>query len=192
MIRRYLSLSLAVLAGTGLSLSSAYTAHAGVANVTEGTGTDSAQVIFNFPDGFVADYTANFNSTTGTIDGYDLTEIAALDPNLTLQFTNYGTAQVPNEFLNNATYFGGGTSVGYSYNSVSAPDNYWHEYLNDGAGYVFGNGASEDTITNGGAIGWVYGSDNLPTVPEPASLSILAGGSVLLLGRRRRVAAGAA
>ncbi len=185
MVCRSVSTSLAALAGACLFLLPVPSADAVGVAVTEGTGPDSAQVIFNFPNGFIAEYTANYNTPSGTIDGYDLTQIAGEDPNLTLAFTNYGTANAPDYFLNNATYAGGGTSVGLSYSS-STPNNYWHEYYNDGAGYVFGDGASVDTITNGGAIGWVFGSNNLPvSVPEPASLSLIAGGSVLLLRRRR-------
>ena len=132
-----------------------------------GSGPDDVQVVFNWSDGFVADYDVNFTpGASGTIDGYDASQAATADSNLTLDWTNFRTVADPNYFLNVATYAGGHTGSGATYNSVTAPNNYWHEWFNNGSGWIFGHGASVDMLSNGGAIGWVFGSNAMP-VSEP-------------------------
>src|ERR1700722_7673117 len=143
-------------------LLSATAAFAG--QITVGSGPDAAQVLFNWPDGFVANYDVNYTpGASGTIDGYDATEAATADSNLTLNWSNFRTASDPNYFLNVASYTGGHMGNGSTYNGVTAPNNYWHEWYNNGAGWVFGHGASVDMLNNGGEIGWVFGSNALPT-----------------------------
>jgi autotransporter-associated beta strand protein len=135
--------------------------------ITVGSGPDVVQVLFDWPDGFVADYDVNCTlGPSGTIDGYDATEAATADPNLTLNWSNFGTVSEPDYFLNIASYTGGHTGNGATYNRVTAPNNYWHEWYNNGGGWVFGHGASVDKLNNGDAIGWVFGSNATP-MPEP-------------------------
>jgi autotransporter-associated beta strand protein len=145
--------------------------------IAVGSGPDDVQVLFNWSDGFVADYDVNFTlGASGTIDGYDATQAATADPNLTLNWTNFRTVADPNYFLNVATYAGGHTGNGATYNSVTAPNNFWHEWFNNGSGWIFGHGASVDLLSDGGAIGWVFGSNAMP-VSEPTLTWNNAGGT---------------
>jgi autotransporter-associated beta strand protein len=142
-----------------------------------GSGPDDVQVVFDWPDGFVADYGVNFTpGVSGTIDGYDATQITAADSNLSLNWTNFRTVADPNYFLNVATYAGGHTGNGATYNITTAPNNFWHEWFNNGSGWTFGHGASVDMLSNGGAIGWVFGSNAMP-VSEPTLTWNNVGGS---------------
>jgi autotransporter-associated beta strand protein len=135
--------------------------------ISVGSGPDVVQVLFNWPDGFVADYNVGFTpGVSGTIDGYDATQGAAADPNLTLNWTNFRTVANPNYFLNVASYTGGHIGNGATYNINTAPNNFWHEWFNNGSGWIFGHGASVDMLSNGGAIGWVFGSNATPVL-EP-------------------------
>ena len=180
MFRRSFCLNLAALAGVGLLVSSS--AHATVIN--EGKGADTVTVLFNWPDGFVAAYNVSYGSTPAdTIDVYDATQIATGDPNLTLGWVDNPTY---GEYLNVASYTGGHTGDGDTYNGTTAPNNYWAEWLNDGSGWNYGEeGASFDTLSNGQEVGWVFGSTATP-VPEPTSLAVLGGGALLPLRRRSR------
>jgi len=181
MFRRSFSSSVALLAGLFV-FSDSVNANV-IANV--GSGADTVQVYFNWPDAFNAHYYASYGSgPTDSIDGYDATQIAVnSDPNLTTVWSNFGTAGAPNYFLSDAGYTGGHTSVGLSY-SASTPENYWHEWVNYGGGWVFGNGASIDSLTSGDSIGWVFGSNSTP-VPEPVGVGAFVLGSGLLLRRKR-------
>lgn len=150
-----------------------------------GSGPDTVQVIFNWPDGFVADYDVEYGTgPSSTILGYTATQDCAADPNLTLQWINYGSATDPAYFLNYASYTGGHVGDGSTYNPVTAPNNYWTEWYANGGPWQYGNGASVDTLDNGGEIGWVFGSTATP-VPEPASMAIFLGAGALLIRRRR-------
>jgi hypothetical protein len=156
------------------------------APISVGTGPDTAEVVFNWPDGFIADYDVHFGtSPTSRIDGYDATQIALADPNLSLSWQNFPFGGIdPNYFLNIATYTGGHIGDGDTFDPVTAPDNFWAEwYSNNGSGWLFGNGASVDTLGNGDQIGWVFGSESQP-IPEPATTAILIIVAALLLMRR--------
>ena len=185
--RRTLYRSAAIAGGFALALPAA---SALAAPINVGSGPDSAEVLLNWPDGFVADYDVHFGSSpSSTIDGYDLTQAAAAgDPNLNLQWTNYPYPDgSPDYFLNIASYPGGHIGDGGTYDYINAPNNYWAEWINDndGTGWFYGNGASVDTLTNNEQIGWVFGSTATP-VPEPAGAALLAVGGLLLLSRKFR------
>jgi hypothetical protein len=185
MFRRSLLCSAALAASVVIATSRSLFAQA----MSVGTGPDMVQVLFNWPDGFVADYDVYYGSgPSSTIVGYDATEDCTADPNLSLTWTNYGTTQDPDYFLDIASYTGGHTGNGDTYNGVTAPNNYWHEWYTNGGPWIFGDGASVDTLDNGGEIGWVFGSNATP-VPEPTSCATLVGAAVLLMRRRRGIEA---
>src|ERR1019366_9087769 len=151
-----------------------------------GTGVDTAEVVFDWPDGFIADYQVRFGSNaSSTIDVYDATQLTGDDPNLTLNWSNFPYAGIdPNYFLNLASYTGGHIGDGSTYDPVNAPNNFWTEWFDNGSGWAYGNGASVDTVGNGGRIGWVFAGQDTPVVPEPATASILLIGAAILLKRR--------
>jgi hypothetical protein len=142
----------------------------------------------NWPDGFVADYLVHFGSTSAsTINGYDATVAAdTADANLSLLWDNFGASGF---FLNTATYTGGHVGDSATFHTTLAPENWWHEWVDDGSGWSFGNGASFDTLGDGDRIGWVFGLATTP-VPEPASTVFLIGTAGCALLRRRRRACG--
>ncbi|HEX3358291.1 MAG TPA: PEP-CTERM sorting domain-containing protein [Tepidisphaeraceae bacterium] len=158
------------------------------APIPVGSGPESVEVLFNWPDGFIADYTVHYGSdSASTILGYDATQAtAAGDANLSLAWLNFPFGGIdPNYFLNVATYTGGHTGDGDTFDSVNAPDNFWAQWIDQGSGWTFGNGASVDTLSNGNRIGWVFGSEGTP-VPEPVSVALLFVGGAMLLNRRSR------
>ena len=167
---------------------------AAAAPIDVGSGPNSAEVVFNFPGGFVADYNVHFSGTTA--DGFSLTSAAdAGDPNLSLAWTDFGAS---GQFLTVATYAGGHAGDGSVFDP-SRPEDWWHEWTgaSPSAAWAFGNGASTDSVGDGGRFGWVFGSAAAP-VPEPAAAGgLLLAGAVGLLARsgrrsRRPVAGGVA
>ena len=185
MFRRSL-ISSAVLAGGVLAVSPR-SSLAQQFPIDAGSGTDTVQVIFDWPDGFVAQYDVAYGaSPSDTILVYDATQAAAAaDPNLSLSWEDFGSF---GEFLNVANYTGGHIGDGSTYDPVTAPNNYWTEWFNDGSGWEYGDGASFDSLSDNGEVGWVFGSDAEPAVPEPASIALIVlGGSALLMRRRRKV-----
>lgn len=185
MFHRFSSICVAGIAACVLSASSSSLI---AAPISVGSGPDTVEVLFNWPDGFVADYDVHYGTgPASTIDGYDATQDAAIgDSNLTLDWTNFGTATDSDYSLNVASYTGGHTGDGATYDPVNAPNNFWAEWVNiGGSGWAFGNGASDDFLGNNDQIGWVFGNDGTP-VPEPAAATLLAVGAACLLKRRSR------
>ena len=149
-----------------------------------GSGPNTAEVVFNFPDGFVADYNVHFSGATAS--GFSLTSAAdAGDANLALSWSDFGTS---GQFLTVASYTGGHGGDGSVFNEAR-PDDWWHEWTgtSPASAWTFGNGASGDTVADGGRFGWVFGSAAAP-VPEPATAGgvLLAGAGGLLARSRRR------
>jgi hypothetical protein len=160
------------------------TAHA--APIDVGSGPNAAEVVFNFPDGFVADYNVHFSDPSAT--GFSLTGAAdAADSNLALSWTDFGSS---GQFLTVASYAGGHVGDGSVFDP-SRPEDWWHEWTgaSPAAAWTFGNGASTDAVGDGGRFGWVFGSAAAP-VPEPTTAGVLllagAGGLLMRSGRRRR------
>jgi hypothetical protein len=171
----------AIAAGSAVSLFAANAAIA--APVDLGTGPASVEVLLNFPDGYVADYLVHYgDSPASTISGYDLSVAAdTADSALSLTWQDFGFGP----FLNVASYSGGHVGDGATFDSVNAPENWWHEWVDTGAGWTFGNGATSDILNDGDRIGWVFGVATTP-VPEPAiaGLAAVFGGCALLKRRR--------
>ena len=153
------------------------------APVDIGSGPNSAEVVFNFPDGFVSDYNVHFSGATA--DGFSLTSAAdAGDSNLALSWSDFGAS---GQFLTVASYAGGHVGDGSVFNEAR-PEDWWHEWTgaSPAAAWTFGNGASTDTVADGGRFGWVFGSAAAP-VPEPTVAGgLLLAGAGGLLARSRR------
>src|SRR5699024_9625970 len=91
----------------------------------------------------------------------------------------------PNYFLGIASYSGGHIGDSSTFDFTTAPENFWHEWIDEGSGWVFGNGASTDVLSDGDRIGWVFGLAATP-VPEPASamvVAVIGGGAMPTRGR---------
>jgi hypothetical protein len=156
------------------------------APISVGTGADTVEVLFNWPDTFVADYLVHYGTgPASTIDGYDATQAALADTNLSLTWSNFGTAQDPNYFLDVATYSGGHTGDSATFDFLSAPNNFWAEWIQQDGPWTFGGGASIDILSDGGKIGWVFGNDGVP-VPEPTGAFLLVAGAITLKRRSPR------
>jgi len=164
------------------------------APIAVGSGSNTAELTFNWYDGSleqVVVYDVSFGD--GSIDGFDLSQIAGNnDADLSLTWSNFGTETDPNYFLDIASYDTGSGTVtgdGATFDSETAPENFWHQWVDlDGSGdWSLGSGASATTITDGDRQGWVFGSDSEPTsVPEPASVALIGLGAAAMFTRRRR------
>lgn len=168
----------------GAAAATVFCGTARAAPLDVGSGPNSAEVVFNFPDGFVADYNVHFSGAAA--DGYTLTSAAdASDPKLALSWTDFGAS---GQFLTVASYTGGHAGDGSVFNEAR-PEDWWHEWYgaSPASAWTFGNGASTDTVPSGGRFGWVFGSAAAP-VPEPATAGglLLAGAGGLLARSRRR------
>jgi hypothetical protein len=175
--------ALASGAAAAVAAASVFCGTAGAAPLDVGSGPNAAEVVFNFPDGFVADYNVHFSGAAA--DGFSLTSAAdAADPNLALAWTDFGAS---GQFLTVASFTGGHVGDGSVFNE-SRPEDWWHEWYgtSPASDWTFGNGASTDTVTGGGRFGWVFGSAAAP-VPEPAAAGgLLLAGAGGLLARSRR------
>jgi hypothetical protein len=171
----------AIAAGSAVSLLAASAVVA--APIEVGTGPASVEVLLNFPDGYAADYLVHYgDSASSTISTYDATVAAdTADSGLSLTWLDFGFGP----FLNLASYSGGHVGDGDTFDSVNAPENWWHEWLDAGTGWTFGSGATSDILGDGDRVGWVFGVATAP-VPEPAvaGLAAVFGGCALLKRRR--------
>jgi hypothetical protein len=189
----YRKAALTLLITAGLSSAAA------AAPTPIGVGVDQVGVVLNFSDGFILDYALDYGaSPSDTIGGatatadvsstylpVDNTTPATPNPlgdqNLSLQWTVYSFG----DLLQEATYTGGHTDTDtYVYGDPSTYEDYWHEWTNDGTGWSFVE--DTDTISSGDSVGWVFGSDNAPAVPEPATGGTVAVAAAGALGARRR------
>jgi len=174
---------LLILSG-GLLSTASFIAGVQAAPIVVGTGVNSADVIFNWADGFIVEYDVRFDSAS--LNGLQLTQLVDIaDENLSLTWDDFGFGQ----YLNVATYTGGHTGSGDTYVFNTAPENFWHEWVaTESSDWTFGNGAETDTFTDGSKLGWTFGTAATPVtaVPEPVigSAFVLAG--MALLSRRQR------
>jgi len=150
--------------------------------VSVGTGVNDAGVYIEWSDGFIGEFEVWFGqSSSDTITGADL--LLTLHSELTdftLAYTNWGTAEEPDLFVDSMAY------LGHSNGGYGGGDDWWHYWLKDAGETSWTSplyGMSSRVVGDGDMDGWIYGRSGAP-VPEPATVALLAGGVILL--RRRR------
>ena len=149
--------------------------------VEVGTGVNAAGVYIEWSDGFFAEFEISFGQTgSDTVTGADL--MLTLDSELedfTFEYTNWGTEEEPDLFLDGIGYLG-------HYNSgYGGGANWWHYWIKDVGEVEWTSplyGMSSRTVGDGDMDGWIYGRDT--PVPEPATIALLALGGIML--RRKR------
>jgi hypothetical protein len=201
---RYLKQAVLALLAT---LAFFITARPAGAQTAIGSGADSSFIVIQAPDFGTLYYQVYYNySASLNLDTYFLlTQITTAVPALSINYTNYGSAEAPNYFINSITY--NGTTLS---NSNTPPDfsPSWFQSVSGGqSGYPtaspIASGAWQDgsgisapyrLIAPGSWDGLVFGEyGDQPTVlpvPEPTQWMLFgAGGVFLLLTQRRRTRA---
>ncbi len=171
-----------------------------------GTGTDTSYFVIESPNIGVREYAISYtydpiNDPLGGTDLLDL--IAAEDSSISFDILNFGTVSQPNEFLSSIT-FNGVTET----NDFSPGGTTWAQWLAGGqAGaensspfapapvpldddsWTFGSGLSVNyrLVEPGSSDALVFGTGEPSTapIPEPSSLLLGLGTSLILLRRRR-------
>ena len=194
--------------------------------IVTGTGTNSSNLILNFPAGEQVVFKHRWDGAS--LDAKTLLEsvITSTGGELVVSTNDYstpfsfvpmtnplssglvvhyqGSYEVP--YINAIRWNGPGGPQGAEY---QYPDNWWHLWVRGpahvdqsfgwpdplppvellpGSAWFFPefSGISDVNLYSGSSMGLVYGSALAPT-PEPSSLSLLlAGGAVLMAGRRRK------
>jgi len=146
------------------------TASAAATIVDIGTGDNTAGLYVEWSDGFSVEYAVNFS--TDSITGWDLFDAVMAETDLTTVVENFGWG----DFIDGIS-LGEHSDIGYNDGA-----NWWHFWIKDAdqdwVSPAFG--ISDRVLYDGDMDGWVYGRD---TIPEPASVLLLAAGSLLF--RRR-------
>ena len=152
------------------------------APVSVGTGVNSAGVYIEWSDGFIGQFEVYFGQgPTDTITGADL--LLTLDSELTdftLEYTNWGTAEEPDLFVDSMEY------LGHYNGGYGGEEDWWHYWIQEAGETSWTSplyGMSSRVVGNCDSDGWIYGRAGTP-VPEPATVALLASGIILL--RRRR------
>ena len=166
----------------GLFFVLAVTGSLAVATPVEvGSGVNSGGVYIEWLDGFVAEFAVNFGQTgSDTVMGADL--MLTLDSELldfTLEYTNWGTEEEPDLFVDGILYLG-------HYNSgYGGGANWWHYWIKDAGETEWTSpsyGRSSRVVSDGDMDGWIYGRDT--PVPEPATIALLGIGAVFVFRKR--------
>ena len=178
-----------------LSLGVSTSANAALMQYQVGAGDSTAHVLINFYDqdnqtaGEEFLFEVKFNTVTTGLGLLDIIELAsALDPSIpdvSTARTFFPEGQFPADvFLNQIT-------VGSESNTNEPwPGKYWGYYNRNQAGVAWdfsGTGPGNRFVEDGQWDAWTF-TGGLPTgvsVPEPASIALVALGGVLLLARKK-------
>ncbi len=138
-----------------------------------GTGDNSAGLYIEWSDGYIAEFTVNFEDET--ITGLGMFDIVEAETTLTTVREDYGWGI----FIDGITYdshsnigFGGG-------------EDWWHYWIKNAGEQEWtapAYGAVDRIVSSGDSDGWIYGRAG--PVPEPSMIALLGLGGLLLRKRR--------
>ncbi len=137
-----------------------------------GSGQNSANVYFEWSDGYSAQFLVRFESAT--VKGTELLDIVEA-------FTDLTTVRLYGGGFIDGISFNGHSNIGYSGGA-----NWWHYWIKNSVETDWtsaGFGPASRDVYNGDSDGWIYGRDS--AVPEPVSI-VLFGLGGLILSRCRK------
>ncbi len=142
--------------------------------IVVGAGDQYANLVVNFKDG--ADYWFEVAFEDGQTAA-DLWLLLDAETELVLEYSLFGS----DVFVDGITY-DGHSNVGYQ-----GGEDWWHEWVraSEQEPWAWGNGISGHVMAPGRWDALVYGTAGEPTVPEPATILLLASAGGALLVRRR-------
>jgi hypothetical protein len=138
-----------------------------------GSGVNDAALVIQFSDGALYEFDVNFGLTAAdTTTGLGLFDIVEAATDLTTVRQTFGSS----------VFIDGIAFDGHNDSGFGGGDNWWHFWIRDAGeiGWTTTVASADDQIVeDGDANGWVYGSAGAP-VPEPTTLALLAGFSLVL------------
>ena len=149
---------------------------AGATIIEVGTGSNTANVEFEWKDGFAAEFAVSFD--TPSITGWEVFDVITTESTLTTVVENFGWG----DFIDGIS-FAGHSDIGFGGDA-----DWWHFWIKDAGTEEWVSpayGTSDRVLLPGDSDGWRYGSDFAPgVVPEPATMALLAVGGLLI--RRKK------
>ena len=145
-----------------------------------GAGANSAGVIVEWSDGFIADFIVSFDTETiSGLDALDIIKTASALPPISNPLTTVRQVFDFGVLIDGIT-FDGHSDIGFG-----GGENWWHQWVkNDGQEWGFGPGVSDRILSGGDMDAYIYGRAGAP-IPEPVTLTFLALGAAAL--RRRSI-----
>ncbi len=142
-----------------------------------GTGDNHAIITVNFSGGGMCVFEVAFS--VASISGLEAFDIIEAGSTLTTVRNDFGWG----EYIDGIS-FGPFSNIGFG-----GGENWWHYYVMDEGDTNWTSpmyGASDRTLADGGADGWVYGSTGMPQIPEPTTMTLLLIGAAAVARFRKQ------